>query len=182
MRWKKSFFLLNLLTTVPALKQNKTISMQTIYVNIYMHTTQMKALSLTFQLFVFDLQDNARTGWGRWLRGPYFVGVVRRYCRLLCFRMGHVVSEIRASFFFKISVLQHVPNRDLRQMACVAKDIDSKYYRGKILESGEKEASLFFVDFGVTKYVKWNDIKPLWFTFAELPPLAIKCRLKGFNF
>lgn len=79
--------------------------------------------------------------------------------------------------------MQQVPNlAELKQSACVAKDSDNKFCRGKILENGDKEALLFFVDFGVTKYIKWNDIKPLWSNFAELPPLALKCRLQGFNF
>lgn len=86
------------------------------------------------------------------------------------------------SFVISFTVLQRVPDSELRQSACVAKNCDDKFHRGKILEIGDREALLFFVDSGVTKYVKWNDIKPLSSTFAELPSLAVKCRLRGFNF
>nr|XP_046229723.1 tudor domain-containing 6 isoform X2 [Scatophagus argus] len=62
---------------------------------------------------------------------------------------------------------------------CLAKAEDGVFYRATVVEVGETQIKVFFVDYGNTEVVDRSNIKNLPDDFRKLPCLAVKCTLAG---
>lgn len=63
------------------------------------------------------------------------------------------------------------------QVSCVARMADNTWQRALIQHVGNDEVSLMFVDFGITQFCPFRDVKPLWIEFGKLHPFALHSTL-----
>lgn len=67
--------------------------------------------------------------------------------------------------------------------ACVAQVAGTKWLRARILEFTEgNDVLVDLVDIGNDNIVSIRNIRPLLKVFGRLPPLAMRCRMKGIFF
>ncbi|NXC46798.1 TDR15 protein, partial [Penelope pileata] len=62
-------------------------------------------------------------------------------------------------------------------LCCARYSKDGHYYRGVITEVLREGVTVYFLDFGNTDIVPFNDVKTLLTEFSDLPALAICCEL-----
>lgn len=91
--------------------------------------------------------------------------------------MYKAMKEALTDTYSELPAQQHKTLR-LGQ-ACVARySLDEKYYRAKILNSGEKGIEVRFVDYGTTEYVNPDFIFPE-LMFEDVPKLCIEVEFYG---
>ncbi|KAL1226824.1 Tudor domain-containing [Trichinella spiralis] len=80
--------------------------------------------------------------------------------------------------------IEHLPNSIIINAALgmpVAVLENSLWHRGLIVSKLGTLLRIFFVDVGSHSVVELNKVRPLYCQFNELPPLAFKCYLQGFD-
>lgn len=65
-------------------------------------------------------------------------------------------------------------------VACLAKFTDdNEWYRGEVMTISRDQCNIYFVDYGNQGNVLFADILEISKSLAEIPPLAIRCKVLG---
>ncbi|CAH1803308.1 unnamed protein product, partial [Owenia fusiformis] len=103
------------------------------------------------------------------------------YCQLTenAQQIDVMLEELHAEYE-AMSYLQHSIDRPTVNMICCAKYTqDGTWYRASITAASSKEVEVFFVDYGNTDTVPYDNIKQLLPKYAKLQMQALKCSLNN---
>ncbi|KRX69196.1 Maternal protein tudor [Trichinella sp. T6] len=104
------------------------------------------------------------------------------HVNFLIFKSKQKELEKSMNGFYK--EFSHLPNSIIINPALgmpVAVLGNSLWHRGLIASKLDTLLRIFFVDVGSHSVVELNKVRPLYWQFNELPPLAFKCYLQGFD-
>ncbi|CAG00131.1 unnamed protein product [Tetraodon nigroviridis] len=97
----------------------------------------------------------------------------------------HYATELdelmrRINGLYEGTVSRNLVSNPAVGLYCAAKAEDGDFYRATVVRLvDEKQAQVFFVDYGNTEVVSRSDIRSLPTEFRRLPCLALKCTLAG---